>query len=174
MNPRSIGVLSAAILSVLLLPGCQKTESVNPPKAAAASAATSTPPNPTRVYFGDTHLHTAISLDAGAAGARLMPPDAYRVAKGEEVTGASGQKAKLARPLDFLVVADHSDQMGLITDLLAGKPEILKVPEAKHWYDLMNSGKGAQAMMEIVTSFAQGKFPKALQYNPGTKGYGDT
>jgi hypothetical protein len=103
-----------------------------------------------------------------------MPADAYRFAEGEEVTGASGQKAKLARPLDFLVVTDHSDQMGLITDLLAGKPELLKVPEAKHWYDLMNSGKGQQAMVEIVTSFAQGKFPKALQYNPGTPGYRDT
>ena len=178
MNRSSAANLIPAILGACLLSSCQKTEPVPAPSAASpsptASTAAAVPAYPTRAYFGDTHLHTALSLDAGAAGARLLPADAYRFAKGEEVTGASGQKAKLARPLDFLVVTDHSDQMGLITDLVAGKPDLLKVPEAKHWYELMNSGKGQQAMIEIVTSFAQGKFPKALQYNPGTTGYGDT
>jgi len=179
MTRSTVTLMALAALGTMLLAACQKVE---PAATVAPAAANTTPPAapvptaafPMRPYFGDTHLHTALSLDAGAAGARLLPPDAYRFAKGEEVTGASGQKAKLARPLDFLVVSDHSDQMGLITDLLAGKPELLKVPEAKHWYDLMNSGKGAQAMIEIVTSFGQGRFPKALQYNPGTKGYGDT
>ena len=83
----------------------------NPSKAAAqpstepaAPTASATADYPTRVFFGDTHLHTALSMDAGAAGAKLLPADAYRFAKGEEVTGASGQKAKLSRPLDFLVV----------------------------------------------------------------------
>ena len=28
---------------------------------------------PTRVLWGDTHLHTALSFDAGAFGARLLP-----------------------------------------------------------------------------------------------------
>jgi len=72
---------------------------------------------PERVYWGDTHLHTAISLDAGAAGCRLGPREAYRFAKGEQITSSSGQQVKLSRPLDFLVVADHSDNMGFITDL---------------------------------------------------------
>src|SRR5450631_4713311 len=67
---------------------------------------------PTRPFFGDTHLHTAFSFDAGAFGARLLPKDAYRFAKGEELTASSGQQVKLSRPLDFLVVADHSDNMG--------------------------------------------------------------
>ena len=78
---------------------------------------------PTRPLFGDTHLHTMFSFDAGAFGARLGPSDAYRFAKGEEVMASSGQPAKLSRPLDFLVVADHSDNMGFFPDLLAGKPE---------------------------------------------------
>jgi hypothetical protein len=60
---------------------------------------------PTRPYFGDTHLHTSYSMDAGAFGARLGPKDAYRFAKGNEVISSSGQRAKLSRPLDFLVVA---------------------------------------------------------------------
>ena len=67
---------------------------------------------PTRPYFGDTHLHTGFSMDAGAFGARLSPRDAYRFARGEEVMASSNQPVKLSRPLDFLVVADHSDHMG--------------------------------------------------------------
>ena len=67
---------------------------------------------PTRPYFGDTHTHTSFSMDAGAFGARLGPKNAYRFAKGEEVVASSRQRAKLSRPLDFLVVADHSDGMG--------------------------------------------------------------
>ena len=62
---------------------------------------------PTRPFFGDTHLHTSFSFDAGAFGARLSPSDAYRFARGEEVTASSGQPAKLSRALDFLVVADN-------------------------------------------------------------------
>jgi hypothetical protein len=83
---------------------------------------------PTRPFFGDTHLHTAFSFDAGAFGARLSPKDAYRFAKGEEITASSGQPVKLSRPLDFLVVADHSDNMGFFLDLLAGKPSVLADP----------------------------------------------
>jgi len=164
-----------ALASSTLLVACTKKQSGDP--AATATASAPADPEqpaagyPTRVFFGDTHLHTALSLDAGASGTKLMPADAYRFAKGEEVTSASGQKAKLSRPLDFLVVADHSDQMGLITDLQAGKPELLANPMAKQWYDWMNSGKGGEAMMSIVTAFGQGKFPKEIMYNPGSPGY---
>src|SRR5262245_46038965 len=75
---------------------------------------------PTRAYFGDTHLHTSFSMDAGAFGARLPPRDAYRLARGEQVTASSGQPVKLSRPLDFLAVTDHSDNMGFFPDLFAG------------------------------------------------------
>ena len=64
---------------------------------------------PTRPLFGDTHLHTSFSMDAGAFGARLDPSDAYRFAKGEELVSSTGQPVRLSRPLDFLVVADQSD-----------------------------------------------------------------
>ncbi|MDA8140549.1 MAG: DUF3604 domain-containing protein [Desulfobacteraceae bacterium] len=67
---------------------------------------------PTRPLFGDTHLHTGFSMDAGAFGARLTPRDAYRFARGEELISNTGQPVKLSRPLDFLVVADHCDGMG--------------------------------------------------------------
>src|SRR6202166_956252 len=98
---------------------------------------------PTRPFFGDTHLHTAASFDAGAFGARLGPRDALRFARGEEITASSGQPAKLSRPLDFLVVTDHSDNMGFFPDLFAGKPDLLADPTGRRWYDMIQSGKGA-------------------------------
>jgi len=123
---------------------------------------------PTRVFWGDTHLHTALSLDAGAAGARLMPPDAYRFAKGEETTSSTGQRVKLSRPLDFLVVADHTDNMGVITDLMAGKPEILGDPQGRKWYDMIQSGQAVEAALELIVSSSLGKLPKAMTYSPDT------
>jgi hypothetical protein len=126
---------------------------------------------PTRPFFGDTHLHTAFSMDAGAFGARLTPKDAYRFARGEQITASSGQPVKLSRPLDFLVVADHSDNMGFFPDLFAGKPNMLADPTGRKWYDMIQSGKGADAAIEIIIAFSHGKFPKDLMYFPGTRGY---
>jgi Protein of unknown function (DUF3604) len=126
---------------------------------------------PTRPFFGDTHLHTGFSMDAGAFGCRLSPRDAYRFARGEEITASSGQPAKLSRPLDFLVVADHSDNMGFFPDLFAGKAEILAQPMGRTWYDMIQSGKGADAALDIIGKFSQGTFPEELMYVPGTKPY---
>lgn len=126
---------------------------------------------PTRPFFGDTHLHTSFSFDAGAFGARLTPHDAYVFAKGNEITASGGERAKLSRPLDFLVVADHSDNMGFFPDLFSGKPEILADPTGRRWHDMIQSGKGAEAALEIIMAFSQGKFPKDLIYFPGTRAY---
>ena len=126
---------------------------------------------PTRPFFGDTHLHTSYSLDAGVFGARLGPREAYQFARGEEVTASSGQRAKLSRPLDFLVVADHSDNMGFFPALFAGKPEMLADPTGRRWYDMMQKGEGAKAAFEIIAGFSDGSFPKALEVAPGTPAY---
>lgn len=126
---------------------------------------------PTRPYFGDTHLHTGFSMDAGAFGAKLTPRDAYRFARGEQVMASSGQPAKLARPLDFLVVSDHSDNMGMFPDLYAGKPNILADPVGKKWYQMIQNGQGPAAAMDLIGRFSQGTFPKALMYAPGTAPY---
>ena len=123
---------------------------------------------PTRPYFGDTHTHTSFSMDAGAFGARLGPKDAYRFAKGEEVIASSGQRAKLSRPLDFLVVADHSDSMGFFPQLIGGDPALLATPQGRKWYDEIKSGKGAQAAVDIITSFGQGPDAERLPVLPGT------
>ena len=126
---------------------------------------------PTRPFFGDTHLHTSFSMDAGAFGARLGPKDAYRFAKGEELTASSGQQVKLSRPLDFLVVADHSDNMGFFPSLFAGDPKMLANPTGRRWYDMIQSGKGADAAIEIIIAFSQGTFPKEIFFFPGTPAY---
>ena len=125
---------------------------------------------PTRPFFGDTHLHTSFSMDAGAFGARLGPKDAYRFAKGEEVIASSGQHAKLSRPLDFLVVSDHSDGMGFFPQLMSADPVLMATPQGRKWYDQINSGKGAQAAIDIITSFGRGDLPKGFP-TPGTPAY---
>jgi hypothetical protein len=112
-------------------------------------------------------------MDAGVWGCRLRPRDAYRFARGEQITASSGQPAKLARPLDFLVVADHSDNMGFATDLLAGSSALLAEPKGREWYDLINKGEGGKAALDMINLFSQGKFPKKLLYAPGTRPYRD-
>jgi len=95
---------------------------------------------PARVFWGDTHLHTGMSMDAGAFGATLTPDDAYRFARGAEVVSSTGQRVKLSRPLDFLVVADHSDNMGFFPRLAAGDPAMLADPTGRRWYDMVQKG----------------------------------
>jgi hypothetical protein len=125
----------------------------------------------TRVYWGDTHLHTGFSMDAGAFGARLTPVDAYRFAKGEEITASSGQPVKLSRPLDFLVVTDHSDGMGFFPIVMSGTPEVLADPQGKRWHDMIQSGDGATAAVEIIRTFGLNQMPKSIFPAPGTKPY---
>lgn len=126
---------------------------------------------PTRPYFGDTHMHTAFSMDAGAFGARLGPREAYRFARGEEVTSNSGQNVRLSRPLDFLVVADHSDGMGFFPLLVSGDPKIMSDPQGRKWYEMIHSGQGAAAAIDIIQSFGKGTISEAILPVPGTTAY---
>ena len=94
------------------------------------------------VYWGDTHLHTSYSTDAGMIGNTLGPEEAYKFARGEEVTSATGIKAKLARPLDFLVVADHAENLGLAPAIAISDPGLLKNEWGKWAHDLAKKGGG--------------------------------
>jgi hypothetical protein len=128
---------------------------------------------PTRVLWGDTHLHTGYSMDAGAFGARLGPEDAYRFARGEEITASTGPRVRLSRPLDFLVVADHSDNMGFFPKLFAGDPAMLADPTGKKWYDMVQAGgdQAVKAAIEVIDAFSSNTFPKALASLPGSEAY---
>ncbi|MBB3237412.1 DUF3604 domain-containing protein [Phyllobacterium endophyticum] len=131
---------------------------------------------PSRVFWGDTHLHTSASLDAGAFGTRLGFEDAYRFARGEELTASGGERVKLSRPLDFLVISDHSDNMGFFPALFAGDPKMLADKTGRRWYDLVQKGgqDGVKAALEIIDSFSRGQFPKALEFLPGSDGFRST
>ena len=121
--------------------------------------------------WGDSHLHTDISMDAGAFGNRLGLDAAYQFARGEEVTSSSGIPARLSRPLDWLVVADHSDNMGFFPDMIGGAPHILKDPTGRDWYERINRGEGVGVALELIGLFSQGEFPEALIYKPDSAPY---
>ena len=86
---------------------------------------------PSRVLWGDTHLHTTMSFDARSFGVTLGAEEAYRFARGEEVVSSTGQKVRLRTPLDFLVVTDHSDAMGSVDELIRGNEILLADPELR-------------------------------------------
>jgi uncharacterized protein DUF3604 len=109
-----IGMNAAASVVVLACATAVGAQDAPPPTGEKIECSPYPTKNfPDRVYFGDTHLHTSYSTDAGMIGNTLGPEEAYRFARGEEVKSSSGLPAKLQRPLDFLVVADHAENLGL-------------------------------------------------------------
>ncbi|MDH3581617.1 MAG: DUF3604 domain-containing protein, partial [Hyphomicrobiales bacterium] len=111
---------------------------------------------PSHVYWGDTHLHTGLSMDAGLFGNTTGLDTAYRFARGEEVTAASGQPVRLSRPLDWLVLTEHSDGMGLVQDIARGAPNVLASEQGKRWYDGIRAGgeASAAAALDLITTFS--------------------
>ncbi|MDH3757734.1 MAG: DUF3604 domain-containing protein [Gammaproteobacteria bacterium] len=126
---------------------------------------------PLMPLWGDSHLHTDISMDAGAFGNRLGLDEAYRFARGDEVVTSTGIRARLSRPLDWLVIADHSDNMGFFPDMFAGAPHILNDPTGKDWYNRIQAGEGVGVALELIGKFSQGVFPEALMYKPDSAPY---
>ena len=131
---------------------------------------------PSQVFWGDTHLHTGLSLDAGLFGNTLLPDDAYRFARGEEIKSATGLPVKLSRPLDWLVVADHTDLMGIATDIQEGAPAILANEKGREWHEGFKKGGAAagEAAFDLITHFAQMTLPEDLvaAYSPGSDVFG--
>jgi len=172
----SVRVLFAAVIALLLIqPAFAQHSSDRVPapagedvKSAIKEASYSPYAGrnfPTKVLWGDTHLHTSLSLDARALGATLGPEDAYRLARGEEVTSASGIRLKLSRPLDYLVVADHSDAMGAMNEIVAGNPRLLQDPQVRKWYQMIQEGGDSayEATMDVIETFSQGRTPEVLK-----------
>jgi hypothetical protein len=130
---------------------------------------------PSRPLWGDTHLHTGLSVDAGLFGARLGLEEAYRFARGEEVTASTGQPVRLSRPLDWLVIADHSDGMGLVGDLAKASPEITRFEQGQRWSDGLRAGgqTAVETALDLITTFSQGEVDPELLglYSPGSPTY---
>lgn len=107
---------------------------------------------PNNVFFGDTHLHTSYSTDAGMVGAVVGPEEAYRFARGEKVTSNHGLPVQLKRPLDFLVIADHAENLGLAPLIAKSDPVVLNNKWGKKVHDLVKSGKELDAFNEWLAA----------------------
>jgi hypothetical protein len=129
----------------------------------------------TRPLWGDTHLHTGLSVDAGLFGARLGLEEAYRFARGEEIVSSTGQPVKLSRPLDWLVIADHSDAMGFVQDLAKSAPDIVRFEQGRRWADGFQAGgqTAVETALDLITTFSQGDIDPELlaNYSPGSDIY---
>ncbi len=161
-----------AIASDIGTPDVKLLEGLYPGKTFSPYAQRSFPTN---VYWGDTHLHTGLSLDAGLFGNILGHEDAYRFARGEEIKSSTGLPVKLSRPLDWLVVTDHSDMMGIATDIQNGAPNVMAVPKGREWAEGFQKGGEAagKAAFDLITNFAQMTIPEQLvkDYSPGSPVY---
>jgi len=151
---------------VLVLAGCGQKSAKEEAKAEAevTAKAEAESPYPIKPLWGDTHLHTANSSDAFAFGARIGPEEALRFARGEQVTSSTGIKAQLERPLDFLVVSDHSDGLGALKAIYDAPRLLLRDPTLRRWHDMMHEGpEGTQkAAGELITGFANKTLPKDM------------
>ncbi len=134
--------VSATILAAALgfAPSAGAQDAPQPPSRKIGYSPYPTKDFPDRVYFGDTHLHTSYSTDAGMIGATLGPEEAYRFARGETVTSNTGIPVRLRRPLDFLVVADHAENLGLSPAIAESNPELLKSKWGKMVHDFVKEG----------------------------------
>ncbi len=150
------------LVTTTALSGCDRIKQATGVGGGSATVAETAYPE--RVFWGDTHLHTSNSVDAFGFGVRLDPEQALRFARGEEVQATTGMKAKLARPLDFLVITDHSDALGG-TKALADAPRMLiSDPTMLRWHDMFNGTpqESQRAMAEMITARAQNNLPSAL------------
>ena len=131
---------------------------------------------PENVYWGDSHLHTGLSLDAGLFGNTVGLDDAWRFARGEQITSSTGIPVRLARPLDWAIITDHTDMMGIATDLQNGAPNILADKKGKEWHEKFKQGGKAagEAAFDLITNFSQMTLPKQLvaDYSPGSEVFG--
>ncbi|MHC5110213.1 MAG: DUF3604 domain-containing protein [Planctomycetota bacterium] len=163
------------VVSVVLYPSPAFADDVRTiDRASVANALTKPGYSPyagrnyaTKVLWGDTHLHTSLSLDARAFGCIVNPEQAYRFARGEEITTSHGERVRLSRPLDWLVIADHSDAMGMMNEIIAGNPDLLRDSKVRDWHErLIKGGESAlMATMEVIETFAGvsgEKVPKIL------------
>ncbi len=121
--------------------------------------------HPTHVFFGDTHNHTTNSGDGFMGGDRLTPEQAYRFARGEQVISSTGIPLRLSRPMDFLVVADHAEGLGLMMQVLEGNPAFMADPILARWQKAMIAGgaEAASTQNEVTSRQAQGTLPPPIK-----------
>jgi hypothetical protein len=114
---------------------------------------------PMNVYWGDTHLHTSLSFDAYGDGNTTKGPDyAYRFAKGEQVEGHDGVPVRISRALDFLVIADHAEYMGVVQGVAVAEEDLLSTEDGARWSNMASKGEAGliEVFGEMVNDGATG------------------
>jgi hypothetical protein len=148
--------IAVGLLVLTQLIACSESPESTAPRSSAQIANIVQEPL-RQAYFGDLHLHTALSVDAFITQTRTMPDDAYRYAKGEAIDHVSGQKIQLKTPLDFLAVTDHGELIGVAAAMADPDNALSELPIAKQItspdYEVSQG-----AFREIVAAAAAGKF----------------
>lgn len=159
---RKVVVVAVMLGVAVLVAGCDRA---GQPSGGGGDVTIKEAAFPEQVYWGDTHLHTSNSVDAFGFGVRLGPEEALRFAMGEEVTATTGIKAKLARPLDFLVITDHSEGLGATKALYDAPRLLIRDQTLLRWHDMMHEGpEGSQrATAEILDARANNRLPDELR-----------
>jgi len=123
-----------------------------PPEDNSEKNASDKGSSPTNLYFGDTHLHTSYSPDAFLMGNQSADPDtAYRYAKGLPVVHPYHKaRIQIGTPLDFLVVSDHGEFMGVIPNILKGNPLVANTETGKRYKKLFDEGKAIEVFGELI------------------------
>ena len=165
---RRLTTTVACAALALGLAACDMAVPGSGPSEAAQGDGTDSVPlaeYPERPLWGDTHLHTDNSIDAFGFGVRLGPEDVLRFARGEKVTATTGTPAQLDRPLDFLVIADHSDGLGATRRLYDAPRLLIRDPTLRRWHDMMHESpqQSQRAIAELITAAANDKLPAALR-----------
>lgn len=142
-----------------LVTACDKSEPTAAPSAVSvteqsqpAHPAFAISGSPNNVYFGDTHLHTSYSPDAFLMGNQSADPDtAYRYAKGFPVVHPYHKaRVQIGTPLDFLVVSDHGEFMGVIPNILKGNPVVANTETGKRYKKMFAEGKSLEVFGELI------------------------
>jgi hypothetical protein len=161
-------VLLTTSALLFVLAGCSGPEpgaapGERAPEAGAASTQTAVKANPDRdAYFGAVHVHTSLSFDAFTNGTRTTPEDAYRWAKGQEITSSGfGAPMKIKTPLDFYMVSDHAEMLGVFRQMQNPDSAVSKLPIAKRVLS-DDPNTAMQAFAEILRDMSTGKGDPAL------------
>jgi hypothetical protein len=160
-------IVATVAIAALTLPGVALAQEWTPDKGQVVEQPKPYSPYvdqhfPQRVLWGDTHHHSSLSVDSGLIGNTLGPDVSFRFARGEEVVTNTGQRAKLNRPLDFLVVSDHAEYLGIADLLNTANPELLATEVGQEWYKAMQEGGETawNASVDICGEFQSGDEPR--------------
>ena len=156
--------------SILTLASCsKKAETPGKTEVAATAIAgeneaeAALPANPDRnAYFGNVHVHTGYSFDALTNGSKTKPEDAYAWAQGKEITNSGiGGKIQIVTPLDFYMVSEHAEFMGVFNQMSNPASPLSKLPIAAR-ITSTDTNTALQAFAEVLRDLSAGKIDPAF------------